>query len=69
MGLFSGYKLRWGIYPPCPLPISPTDSAEEGAKWDVHLTDSPVGFILLSTYWAQSDVDAVSETRIKQKSE
>jgi hypothetical protein len=61
--------MRWGIYPPCSLPISPTDSAEERAKWDVQLTDSPVGFILLSTYWAQSHVGAVSETRIKQETE
>jgi hypothetical protein len=61
--------MRWAIYPPFPLPISPTDSAEERAKWDVQLTDSPVGFILLSTYWAQSHVGAMSETCIKQQSE
>jgi hypothetical protein len=58
-----------GIYPPFPLPISPTDSAEERAKWDVQLTDSPVGLILLSTFWAQSYADAMPETRIKQHSQ
>jgi hypothetical protein len=36
---------------------------------DFQLTDSPVGFILVSTFWAQSHVDAVSETRIKKESE
>jgi hypothetical protein len=39
------------------------------AKWDVQLTDLPVGFILISTFWAQSHVDAASETRIEQQSQ
>jgi hypothetical protein len=56
-----------GIYPPCPLPISTTDSAEERAKWDVQLTDSPVGSILFSRLWGEGHVGDVSETRIKQE--
>jgi len=67
-GALLGMQNSLGDRSPCPLFISPTDAAEERAKWDVHLTDSPVGSILLSTFWAQSHVDAVSETRIEQES-
>ena len=31
-GLFSGGEIRWAIYPPFPVPISPTDSVEECVK-------------------------------------
>ena len=58
-----------GDISPISIPVSPADAAEERAKWDVQLTDSPVGFILLSAFWAQSQVDAMSETRKKQESE
>jgi hypothetical protein len=45
-GALLGRQNAMGIYPPCPLPISPTDSAEDRAKRNVQLTDSPVGFII-----------------------
>ena len=55
--------MRWAIYPPCPLSFSPLmlRKIAPNKMSDVLLTDSPVGFILIFTFWAQSHVGGVGK--------